>query len=62
VVDLPGLARGVVTRVSDRHGQYAEIRIRLALQPAEPVARRQLGTLLIGLRSVLTRAVERGRA
>jgi hypothetical protein len=60
LIDLPGLARGVVTRVGDGQRQYAEIRIRLALHPAEAVARRQLGSLLLGLRGLLTRAVQRG--
>jgi hypothetical protein len=57
VVDIPGLARGVLTRVRAATGEeHAEIRIRLALHPAEPVARRQLRTLLAGLRDVLGRA------
>jgi hypothetical protein len=54
VVHIPGLARAVLTRVRSVDGdEHAEIRVRLALHPAEPVARRQLSGLLSGLRHLL---------
>ncbi len=64
VVDLPGHARGVLTRVRDDHGrEHAEIRARVVLHPVEPAARWQLRTTLAGLRNLLGRvAVRRGLA
>ncbi|WP_213456672.1 hypothetical protein [Rhizomonospora bruguierae] len=60
-VALPG-ARGVLTRVRDRDGrEYAEIRIRIALDPAEPTARTQLLTALTDLRALVSRAAPRPR-
>lgn len=56
-VVLPGHARATLTRVRDADGrEYAEIRARLALSPGEPYARRQLFTLLAGLRDLVARA------
>ncbi len=57
MVDLPGHGRAVLTRVAAADGrQHAEIRLRVALAPAEPAARRQLAGLLADLRHVVTRA------
>ncbi len=57
VVSLPGHGRAVLTRLRDGNGrEYAEIRLRVALVPSEPTARRQLRTLLGDLRNVLHRA------
>ncbi|TDB78417.1 hypothetical protein [Micromonospora sp. KC721] len=57
VVDLPGHARAVLVRVRTASGrEHAEIRVRVALADVDPAARRQLGTLLAGLRNVVTRA------
>jgi hypothetical protein len=57
IVDLSGLARGLLTRVQVAGGnQHAEIRVRLALHPDERIARQQLHTLLAGLDDVLGRA------
>ncbi|WBB95278.1 hypothetical protein O7543_29430 [Solwaraspora sp. WMMA2080] len=60
VVDLPGHARAVLTRIrtGDGHDQ-AEIRVRVALADADPAARRQLAVLLADLDDLITRA---GRA
>lgn len=57
LVDLPGHARAVLTRVraSDGH-EHAEIRVRVALADVDPAARRQLATLLADLRDLVTRA------
>lgn len=55
LIDLPGHGRALLTRVRDQHGDQAEIRLRLALHPAEPAARRQLAGLLTGLRDLITR-------
>ncbi|WP_405100820.1 hypothetical protein [Micromonospora sp. NBC_01412] len=57
VVDLPGHGRAVLVRVRTTAGRdHAEIRLRVALAPAEPAARRQLAGLLADLRHVVTRA------
>lgn len=57
VVDLPGHARAVLVRVRASDGrEHAEIRVRVALADVDPAARRQLGTLLAGLRDLVTRA------
>jgi hypothetical protein len=50
VADLPGHIRAVLVRVHTNDGSdHADIRIRAALHPIEPAARRQLATLLAGL-------------
>ncbi|HEX6970315.1 MAG TPA: hypothetical protein VF174_16090 [Micromonosporaceae bacterium] len=55
VVALPGHGRATLTRVRDDNGcEYAEVRIRVALVPVESTARRQLLTLLAGLRDLIT--------
>jgi hypothetical protein len=57
VVNLSGVARGVLTRIRNPHGDdRAEIRIGLALHPDEAIARQQLRTLLAGLNDLLGRA------
>ncbi|MFG1801027.1 hypothetical protein ACGFI4_12765 [Micromonospora carbonacea] len=57
VVDLPGHARAVLVRVRASDGrEHAEIRVRVALADTDPAARRQLGTLLAGLRDLVTHA------
>ncbi|SCL30048.1 hypothetical protein GA0074692_2850 [Micromonospora pallida] len=57
VVDLPGRARAVLTRVRTASGRdHAEIRIRVALAPVESAARRQLLGLLGDVRHTVTRA------
>ncbi|GLH97132.1 hypothetical protein [Phytohabitans aurantiacus] len=59
-----GAAYGAASlvRVRDADGrEYAEIRARVALAPVEPYARRQLHTLLSGLRDLVTRATVAGR-
>ncbi|MEH0821840.1 MULTISPECIES: hypothetical protein [unclassified Micromonospora] len=57
MVDLPGHARAVLVRVRANDGrEHAEIRVRVALADVDPAARRQLGTLLAGLRDLMTRA------
>ncbi|RGC66404.1 hypothetical protein C5N14_23695 [Micromonospora sp. MW-13] len=57
LVDLPGHARAVLVRVRASDGrEHAEIRVRVALADVDPAARRQLGTLLAGLRDLVTRA------
>jgi hypothetical protein len=57
VIDVPGHGRAVLGRAQDADGrQYAEIRLRIALHPAEPVARRQLASALCDLRALITRA------
>ncbi|MEV6694177.1 hypothetical protein AB0M35_22160 [Micromonospora sp. NPDC051196] len=57
VVDIPGRARAVLVRVRTTAGRdHAEIRIRVALAPTEPAARRQLVGLLGDLRNAVTRA------
>lgn len=62
VVDLPGHGRAVLTRVRTTAGRHhAEIRIRVALAPAEPAARRQLLGLLADVRDTVTRALAAGR-
>ncbi|MEV0396859.1 hypothetical protein [Polymorphospora rubra] len=62
VVDLPGHGRAVLTRVQvDGGDEYADVRLRIALNPTEPAARRQLGTLLGDLRTLVTRAALAGR-
>ena len=58
LVDLPGHGRAVLTRVKTSGGrEHAEIRLRVALAPAEPTARRQLARLLVDLRHTVIRAV-----
>jgi hypothetical protein len=56
IVDLPGQARAVLTRIrtGDGHDQ-AEIRVRVALADADPAARRQLAVLLADLDDLITR-------
>ncbi len=55
VAELTGRARAVLVRVQTSNGQeHAEIRVRLALHPTEPAARRQLAALLTGLRHLIT--------
>ncbi|MBO4205286.1 hypothetical protein [Micromonospora echinofusca] len=62
VVDLPGRARAVLNRVArDTGGQYAELRVRVALADVDPAARRQLLTLLDGVRDLVTRTALAGR-
>ncbi|MGN9890588.1 hypothetical protein [Micromonospora sp. L31] len=62
VVDLPGHGRAVLTRVRTAAGhEHAEIRLRVALAPAEPAARRQLLGLLADVRDTVTRALTVGR-
>ncbi|MCL7459900.1 hypothetical protein M8I35_22245 [Micromonospora sp. MSM11] len=62
VVNLPGHGRAVLTRVVAANGrQHAEIRLRVALAPAEPAARRQLLGLLADVRDTVTRALAAGR-
>ncbi|SCL34170.1 hypothetical protein GA0070616_4901 [Micromonospora nigra] len=57
VVDVPGRARAVLVRVRTAAGRdHAEIRLRVALAPAEVAARRQLVGLLGDLRHAVTRA------
>lgn len=61
LVDIPG-ARAVLTRVRTATGRdHAEIRIRVALAPAEPAARRQLLGLLGDVRHTVTRAAVAAR-
>jgi hypothetical protein len=62
LVDLPGHARAVLTRVRTTAGrEHAEIRVRIALADTEPTARRQLAALLVDLRQLVTRAAVTGR-
>lgn len=63
LIDLPGHARALLTRVRDEQTgtEHAEIRLRVALTPVEPTARRQLGTLLAGLRDLITCTTTAGR-
>ncbi|MGC5054552.1 hypothetical protein ACLQ2S_24230 [Micromonospora sp. DT48] len=57
VVDISGHARAVLVRVRSAAGRdHAEIRVRVALAPAELAARRQLVGLLGDLRHAVTRA------
>lgn len=57
VVDLPARARAVLVRARTTNGRdHADIRIRVALAPTEPAARRQLSGLLGDLRHTITRA------
>ncbi|WP_320069774.1 hypothetical protein [Micromonospora sp. RTGN7] len=57
MVDLPGHGRAVLVRVRTAAGRdHAEIRLRVALAPAEPAARRQLAGLLADVRQAVTRA------
>ncbi|WBB81290.1 hypothetical protein O7606_07945 [Micromonospora sp. WMMD882] len=57
LVDLPGHARAVLTRVRTATGRdHAEIRLRVALAVTEPAARRQLAGLLTDVRRTVTRA------
>ncbi|MFV2021598.1 hypothetical protein [Micromonospora sp. LOL_023] len=62
IVDLPGHARAVLTRIrtGDGHDQ-AEIRVRVALADADPAARRQLAVLLADLDDLITRTAAAGR-
>lgn len=54
-IDVSGHGRAVLTRVRTDDGrEYAEVRIRVALVPVESTARRQLLTLLTGLRDLIT--------
>ncbi|MBO4159312.1 hypothetical protein [Micromonospora antibiotica] len=62
VVDLPGHGRAVLVRVRTAAGrEHAEVRVRVALAPAELRARRQLHGLLTDLRHTVTRAAVAGR-
>ncbi|BCJ59747.1 hypothetical protein [Micromonospora endophytica] len=62
VVDIAGRARAVLVRVRTAAGRdHAEIRVRVALAPAEVAARRQLVGLLGDLRQAVTRAAIAGR-
>ncbi|MGW4466091.1 hypothetical protein [Micromonospora sp. NPDC004704] len=62
VVDLPGYGRAVLNRVRGEDGrEYAELRMRVALAPVEPAARRQLVTILTSARALVTRAALVGR-
>ncbi|MGW0501794.1 hypothetical protein [Micromonospora sp. NPDC003241] len=57
VVDIAGRARAVLVRVRTTAGRdHAEIRVRVALAPAEVAARRQLVGLLADVRQAVTRA------
>ncbi|WP_405095554.1 hypothetical protein [Micromonospora sp. NBC_01412] len=57
VVDLPGHGRAVLVRVRTAAGrEHAEVRVRVALAPGEPAARRQLVGLLGDVRQAVTRA------
>lgn len=56
-VDLPARARAVLIRARTTTGRdHADIRIRVALAPTEPAARRQLTGLLGDLKHTITRA------
>ena len=62
MVDLPGHGRAVLVRVRTNTGrEHAEVRLRVALVPVEPAARRQLARLLTDLRHTVTRAIAAGR-
>ncbi|NGM13533.1 hypothetical protein ENC19_13120 [Verrucosispora sp. CWR15] len=62
VIDLPGHARAVLVRVRTAAGrEHAEVRVRVALAPGEPAARRQLAELLADLRHTVTRAAVTAR-
>ncbi|MFY1657687.1 hypothetical protein [Micromonospora sp. WMMD1274] len=57
VVDIPGRSRAVLVRVRTAAGrEHAEVRVRVALAPTEPAARRQLVGLLGDMRQAVTRA------
>ncbi|MBY8872879.1 hypothetical protein K7640_13645 [Micromonospora sp. PLK6-60] len=57
VVDIAGRSRAVLVRVRTAAGrEHAEVRVRVALAPAELPARRQLIGLLGDLRHAVTRA------
>lgn len=61
LVDLPGYGRAVLTRVRAADGrEHAELRLRVALAPAEPAARRQLAAILTSARDLVTRAAAIG--
>lgn len=54
VVRVPGAGRGVLTRVRDADGgEYAEVRLRVALPDHEPDARSRLTALLTHLRTLI---------
>ncbi|WP_433533695.1 hypothetical protein ACQPYA_30745 [Micromonospora sp. CA-263727] len=62
VVNIPGHARAVLIRVRTAAGRdHAEIRVRVALAPTEPAARRQLVGLLGDLRQAVSRAAIAGQ-
>ncbi|MFC6015527.1 hypothetical protein ACFP2T_04865 [Plantactinospora solaniradicis] len=62
MVDLPGHGRAVLTRVRTADGrEHAELRLRVALAPAEPAARRQLRTILTSARDLVNRATTTDR-
>ncbi|MDG4818261.1 hypothetical protein O7628_22520 [Micromonospora sp. WMMD956] len=62
VIDLPGHGRAVLVRVRTAAGrEHAEVRVRVALAPAEIAARRQLLGLLGDLADTVTRAAVAGR-
>lgn len=57
MVDVAGAGRAVVTRVLGAGGrEWAEVRVRVALHPAEARARWQLVALLRSLGTALRRA------
>ncbi|MFJ6195758.1 hypothetical protein [Micromonospora sp. NPDC092111] len=62
VVDIADRARAVLVRVRTAAGrEHAEVRVRVALAPAELAARRQLHGLLTDLRATVTRAAVAAR-
>ncbi|AVT32468.1 hypothetical protein C6361_26770 [Plantactinospora sp. BC1] len=62
IVNLPGHGRAVLNRVrTDGGTEYAELRMRVALAPTEPAARRQLAAILTSARDLVTRAALAGR-
>lgn len=56
VIDLAHLGRATVARTrTDAGREYAEVRLWVALDRREPAARRQLLTMLAGLRALVSR-------
>jgi hypothetical protein len=63
LVDLPGHGRAVLNRVRHADGtESAEIRARVALVDLDPVARRQLASILTDTRRLVTRAALAARS
>ncbi|MBE1485220.1 hypothetical protein [Plantactinospora soyae] len=61
IVNLPGYGRAVLVRVhTDSGTEHAELRLRVALAPTEPAARRQLAAILTSARNLVTRAAAIG--